>query len=214
MQNKAEIDAQETILISAAARGDLEAFNDLVLKYQHLVYNLAFAILGDQDTAEDATQEAFISAFQHLKGFRGGSFRAWLLRIVSNTCYSVLRVLRRHPTVALQPEDGDGNEMESPLWLADPHPSAQAEVERDEFSRALFEYLDALPAGYRAVIMLVDLNGIDYAEAARTLSIPIGTVKSRLARARLQMRNMLSREYSWPSDFQPLTEQMTLRVLC
>src|SRR5512143_1621490 len=118
MKANGETSGRESVLLSAAAKGNLEAFNDLVLKYQDLVYNLTRSILGNADAAQDATQEAFIRAFKHIDGFRGGSFRCWLLRIATNTCYDVLRTLRRHPTVPLIPEDGDGNEMDSPLWLA------------------------------------------------------------------------------------------------
>src|SRR5512143_560597 len=118
MKANDETNGRESALLSSAAKGDLEAFNDLVLKYQDLVYNISRSILGNVDAAQDATQEAFIRAFQHIDGYRGGSFRGWLLRIATNTCYDVLRALRRHPTVPLIPEDGDGNDVDSPLWLA------------------------------------------------------------------------------------------------
>jgi len=186
--------AREAALVSSAGEADLEAFNELVLKYQDMVYNLAYAILGDRDAAEDATQETFISAFQHMGNFHGGSFRSWLLRIAANTCYDFLRALKRHPTVALFPENADGNEIESAPWLADPRPSAQMEMERRELWQTLYRWLDELPAAYRTVITLVDLNELDYAEAARAMGIPIGTLKSRLARARLRMKERLSQD--------------------
>ena len=191
-------DARESDLLSSAAKGDLEAFNRLVLKYQHIIYNLTQAILGDPDSAEDATQETFIRAFQHLNRFRSGSFRTWLLRIATNICYDVLRARKRRPTVPLFPEDADHNELESEPWLADPRPSAQAEMERAEVVQALYRWLDELPAAYRTVITLVDLNGLDYDEAAQALAIPVGTVKSRLARARLQMRDKVSNGLFFP----------------
>ncbi len=201
METRDQTNAREQTLVSSASKGDLDAFNDLVLKYQDLIYNLAYAILGDRDPSEDATQETFISAFQHLGSFRGGSFRGWLMRIATNTCYDFLRAIRRRPTVALLPEDADGNEIESLTWLADPHPSAEAEIERDEFSQILYRRVDELPTQFRAVITLIDLNGIDYAEAAQALGIPIGTVKSRLARARLRMKEGLSQDLTVHSDF-------------
>ncbi len=193
--------AHELDLVSSAAQGNLEAFNELVLKYQDLVYNLARSILGDDDAAQDAAQEAFISAFEHVGSFRGGSFRSWLLRITSNTCYDVLRAQKRHPTVTLYPEDAHGDQAESPTWLADPHPSVEDEVQRDEFSQALYRWLDELPAQFRSVITLVDLNGVDYAEAAQALRIPVGTVKSRLARARLRMKERLSQDHNSATRF-------------
>ncbi len=191
----------ESDLVSMSAQGDLEAFNQLVLKYQDLVFSVARSILGDDDTAQDAAQEAFISAFQHVTSFRGGSFRSWLLRITTNTCYDFLRAQKRRPTVALYPEDANGNQVETPPWLADPHPSAQDELEQNEFSRALYRWLDELPTPFRTVITLIDLNGVDYAEAAQALSIPVGTVKSRLARARLRMKERLSEDHNFVSQF-------------
>src|SRR5512135_650072 len=156
MKANDETDGRESALLASAAKGDLEAFNDLVLKYQDLVYNLTRGILGNADAAQDATQDAFIRAFEHMDGFRGGSFRCWLLRIATNTCYDVLRTLRRHPPVPLIPEDDDGNEIECPPWLADPRPSPEAETEKDEFLQTLYHRIDRLPAVYRTVIALVD----------------------------------------------------------
>ncbi len=197
MQNQKPAMQPESRLIVSAAAGDLEAFNELVLMHQDIVYNLAQAILGDRDAAQDAAQEAFISAFQNLRGFRGGSFRGWLLRITTNTCYDVLRRLRRRPTTPLFPKDQDGNDMENVSWLADPRPSPQAELEQDELARVLYRRLDELPGPYRSAITLVDLHGMDYADAAKALGVPVGTVKSRLARARLRMRDALGQEFDY-----------------
>ncbi|HLF73121.1 MAG TPA: sigma-70 family RNA polymerase sigma factor [Anaerolineales bacterium] len=181
----------EALLVRSASEGDLEAFNRLVLKYQDLAYHHAYALLGDPAAAEDAAQDSFIRAFQNLSGFRGGSFRAWILKIVTNTAYDLLRRSKRHPSLPLFPEDEYGEEIESPVWLADPGPSTPEIVEQKEFAQEIYRILDELPEAYRSVIMLVDLQGLDYEEAATTLSIPIGTVKSRLARARLQMQEKL-----------------------
>ncbi len=200
METRGETNAREPALVSSASKGDLDAFNQLVLKYQDLVYNLARSILGDDDAAQDAAQEAFISAFQHVTSFRGGSFRSWLLRITTNTCYDFLRAQKRRPIVPLYPEDAHGSPIESPPWLADPHPSAQDELEWNEFSQALYRWLDELPTPFRTVITLIDLNGIDYAEAAQALRIPVGTVKSRLARARLRMKERLSGELGMSTE--------------
>ncbi len=192
MQTRLSAARPESILVSRAQRGDLDAFNELVLLYQDLIYNLCLSIMAEPDQAEDVTQQAFINAFQHINGFRGGSFRSWLLRIATHACYDALRAMRRRPTVPLFPVDDNGNEAESPSWIADPRPSPQAKMESDEVARALYQRLDQLPRAYRAVVTLVDLNGIDYEEAARALGIPLGTVKSRLARARMQLREALS----------------------
>ena len=182
---------EETVLIANAGRGDLEAFNNLVLKHQGLLYHHVLALLGDPAEAEDVTQEAFIRAFQNIHQFRGGSFRAWLLKIGTNACFDLMRRFRRHPTQALFPEDEDGEENESPSWLADRGTSVEALVERNLITAQVYRALEELPASYRSVITLVDLHELDYEEAAEILQIPLGTVKSRLARARLRMRHIL-----------------------
>lgn len=184
---------EEETLTRTAAAGDLDAFNQLVLRYQSMAYSHALALLGDPTEAEDITQESFIRAFQAMNSFRGGSFRAWLLKIVTNSAYDLLRRSRRHPTQPLFPEDENGEEIESPAWLADPEASVQDHVEQNELSKQVYELLNDLPDVYRSVLMLIDVNDLDYAEAAQALKVPIGTVKSRLARARLQMQNKLRR---------------------
>src|SRR5512135_2058788 len=98
----------ETALIGSAQRGDLEAFNTLVLAYQDMLFNTALRILGDDELAADATQDAFVSAFRGLNTYRGGSFKAWLLRTVTNACYDELRRRKRRPTVQLEPDSADG----------------------------------------------------------------------------------------------------------
>jgi RNA polymerase sigma-70 factor (ECF subfamily) len=191
---------QEEELVRLASQGDLEAFNQLVLIFQNLAYSHAHSLLGDAAAAEDVTQEGFIKAFQNLDKYRGGSFRAWLLRIVTNSAYDTARRSRRHPAQPLFPKDEDGEEIESPAWLADPT-SVQETVEQKEFSRSLYRMLDELPDAYRSVITLVDVNGLDYQEAARALDLPLGTVKSRLARARDQMRIKLQDRYGSSARF-------------
>lgn len=181
----------EQTLVTLAAQGDLDAFNQLVLTYQNMAYHHAFSLLGDSDQAEDATQESFIKAFQAINGFRGGSFRGWLLRIVTNSTYDMLRRSRRHPTQPLFPVDDEGEEVESAAWLADPNTSVQSTVEQNELSKDIYRVLDELPDAYRSVLTLIDVHDLDYTEAAQALKIPIGTVKSRLARARLQMQEKL-----------------------
>jgi RNA polymerase sigma-70 factor (ECF subfamily) len=178
-------------LIERAATGDLEAFNQLVLRYQNLAYNHAYGMLGNPAQAEDATQESFIKAFQAINTFRGASFRAWLLKIVTNSAYDVLRRSHRHPTQPLLPEDENGDELESAAWLVDPSADVQEVVEQHELSKQVYQALDELPEAFRSVLTLIDVNEMDYTEAAQALNIPLGTVKSRLARARLQMQQKL-----------------------
>ena len=181
----------EPALIRSAQGGDLDAFNTLVLHYQDALFNAALRILGDEDLAEDAAQEAFLSAFRNLNSYRGGSFRAWLMRTVTNACYDELRRRKRHPTSALEPDGQDGDEVESPRWLADPGLTPEQQAEARELEHAIQHCLQGLPAEFRAVVVLADIQGLDYTEVAAALRAPLGTIKSRLARARLRLRECL-----------------------
>lgn len=181
----------EISLIHAAQKGELDAFNRLVLAYQDIVYNQALRMLNDDDSAADAAQDAFISAYRHIRDYRGGSFRAWLLRIVTNACYDVLRRNQRRPTVSLEPLDDTGEEIESPHWLADNSDLPEEKAEQKELAAAISSCLQGLPDEFRAAVILVDVQGLDYAEAAQSLGKPVGTIKSRLARARLRLRDCL-----------------------
>lgn len=181
----------EAELIQAAKRGDLEAFNRLVLIYQNMVYNQAFRVMGNSSNAADATQEAFISAYRKIHTYRGGSFKAWLLRIVTNACYDEIRRLKRRPSTPLNPTDETREEIESPYWIVDPAESPEDFAARVELSEAIQNCLDHLSIVYRTVVILVDIQGMDYAEAASIMGTPLGTVKSRLARARSGLRDCL-----------------------
>jgi len=192
----------ETALIASAQQGDLNAFNTLVLHYQDAVFNTAVRILGDDDMAQDASQDAFISAFQSIKTFRGGSFKAWLLRTVTNACLDELRRQKRRPTTPLEPETSDGEEMDSPKWLADKSMTPAQKAEADELEHAIQHCLDALPAEFRTAVVLADVQGMDYTEVAAASKTPIGTIKSRIARARIRLRECLrSFEELIPSSY-------------
>jgi RNA polymerase sigma-70 factor, ECF subfamily len=181
----------ESVLIRDAQGGNLDAFNSLVLSYQDIVFNTALRILGDEDAAADASQEAFISAFRGLNSFRGGSFRAWLLRTVTNACYDELRRQRRRPTTPLEPSNEDGEDVQAPRWLADPNASPEEQMDQAEIEHAIEHCLGNLPTDFRAVVVLADIQDLDYSEIAAILKKPLGTIKSRLARARLRMRECL-----------------------
>jgi RNA polymerase sigma-70 factor (ECF subfamily) len=183
----------EAALINEAKRGDLEAFNRLVLAYQDLVYNQAFRVMGDSFSAADATQDAFVSAYRKLKTYRGGSFKAWLLRIVTNACYDELRRRKRRPSIPLNPQTGRDGEITSPSWIADPGESPEDYTARGELSEAIQTCLNDLSLDFRTAVVLVDIQGMDYSEAAMVMGTPLGTVKSRLARARGSLRDCLSR---------------------
>ena len=185
------IQHKEETLIQQAAGGDLDAFNQIILIYQDMAYNHAYSLTLDAAVAEDAAQESFIKAFQAIKSFRGISFRGWLLRIVTNTVYDMLRRSSRHPVQPLFPEDENGDEVDSAPWLADKDASVQQIVEQKEDAQMLYYMLDELPDSYRSVITLIDVQELAYEEAAQALRLPLGTVKSRLARARIQMQKKL-----------------------
>jgi RNA polymerase sigma-70 factor, ECF subfamily len=181
----------EPALIQAAQHGDLDAFNSLVLAHQDVVYNTALRILNDEDLAADAAQEAFLSAFRALNSYRGGSFRAWLLRTVTNACYDELRRKKRRPTTPLEPETTEGEDVESPRWLADPNASPEEQLDQAELEHAIQHCLENLPADFRTVVVLADIQGLDYSEVAIAVKSPVGTIRSRLARARLRLRECL-----------------------
>jgi RNA polymerase sigma-70 factor, ECF subfamily len=182
----------ELALVQLAQQGDLDAFNRLVIAYQELAFNIAFRMLGDSDAAEDATQTAFISAYRSLGSYRGGSFKAWVLRMLTNTCYDELRRRKRHPLIGLEPLDPeDDSEMDSAAWMADNAPGPEQYFDQRELQMALKHCLSGLPDDFRAVVVMVDLEGMDYQEASDALGKPLGTVKSRLARARLKLQDCL-----------------------
>jgi RNA polymerase sigma-70 factor (ECF subfamily) len=191
----------EATWISDARRGDLGAFNQLVLAYQGVVYNTAYRILGDVDAAADATQEAFISAFRALAGYRGGSFRAWLLRIVTNACYDYLRYRQRRPSSSLEAALAEGGPQQTAHLVAteeDPEEHAL----RSELSDLLQTGINSLPAEQRITLVLADVQGFSYQEVAEMTGTSPGTVKSRLSRGRARLRDyLLARKELLPAKY-------------
>ncbi|MGC9398025.1 MAG: sigma-70 family RNA polymerase sigma factor [Anaerolineae bacterium] len=182
-------DFDEEKLVKAAQRGHLDAFNELILYYQHQVYNLAYHIMKDPAAADDATQEAFISAYRALDSFRGGSFRAWLLRIVTNACYDELRRHKRRPYISFD-DFGEMDEEANP-HLRDKTELPEESVQRDELRLLLDQAMEELPEEQRTTLFLIDRLGLSYQETADTMQTELGTVKSRLYRARAKMREYL-----------------------
>jgi RNA polymerase sigma-70 factor (ECF subfamily) len=185
----------EEALIRDAKRGDLDAFNRLVIAYQSLAYNIAYRIMGEPQSAADATQEAFISAFKNIRQFRGGSFRSWLLRIVTNACYDELRRRKRRPAVSLEgiTTQENGSESDSLGFLDSGEMSPERASELGEVADAIQDCINRLPDDFKVVVVLVDVQGYDYREASQVIDRPLGTVKSRLARARANLRDCLQR---------------------
>ena len=154
--------------------------------------------------------EHFCEQTLRRRNYRGGSFKAWLMRTVTNACYDELRRQKRRPTTPLEPETNDGDEMDSPRWLADPNMTPSEQSEADELEHAIQHCLDALPTEFRAVVVLADIQGMDYSEVATSVRVPLGTIKSRLARARLRLRECLRGfEELLPSSFRLEEERIS-----
>lgn len=181
----------EQSLIASARKGDRRAFNQLVMLYQSMVYNLAYRILGDPEAAADATQDAFLSAYKAMPKFRGGSFKAWLLRIVTNACYDQLRVKQRRPADSL---DDLPVEQDHVRYLRDPSEQPDEFVERRELNGLIQRGIESLPAEQRVVVVLSDVQGMSYQEIAEIAGLSLGTVKSRLSRGRTKLRDYLQRQ--------------------
>lgn len=191
---------EELRLVAAGQRGDVEAFNQLVRLYEGRVYNLCYRMLSDADAAADATQDTFIAAYRNLNRFRGGLFRAWLLRIATNTCYDMLRARQRRPVVSL--DAGYEDEDTGPrLDLPDLAESPDEVVLRRELAQALERGIAQLPEDQRIVVILSDIQGLAYDEIAAVTNTNLGTVKSRLSRARARLRDMLRAGELLPSKF-------------
>jgi RNA polymerase sigma-70 factor, ECF subfamily len=181
----------EANLVFAAQHGDLSAFNELVLAHQDGLYRWVVSLVQDEALADDITQLVFISAYQKISTFRGGSLRAWLFQIARNRSYDILRQQKHRPTVRLDddPQDEQVGGLLSVLPSTDPSPE-EALIQAEQASQ-LLRLLNSLPAPFRQVLELVDLNEMDYQQAADVLGLPLGTVKSRVVRARLKLRDML-----------------------
>ncbi len=181
----------ETDRVILAQKGDLESFNHLVLAYQDRIFSLAFHILGDADLADDIAQNTFLAAYHNLPQFRNGSFQSWLFRIATNACYDELRRQKRHPALSLDAEEQEEERLILPNEFPGVSISPEKAYEKLEIEQSIQKALNQLVAEQRAVVVLVDLQGHNYQEAAEVLGIPVGTVKSRIARGRMQLSHLL-----------------------
>ncbi len=188
-------------LVEAGQRGDVEAFNQLVRLYEGRVYTLCLRMLGDPDAAADVAQDTFISAYKNLNRFRGGIFRAWILRIATNACYDALRARKRRPAVSLNATFGDEDENGGGFDLPDPAESPDAAAQRQELSAAITAGIAQLPEDQRVVVILSDVQGLAYEEIAEVTNTNLGTVKSRLSRGRARLRDILRAGELLPSKF-------------
>ena len=196
----------ESDLIRYARQGDLEAFNSLVLTHQDSVYRQAHWMLGDPQAADDICQETFLRAYRKLSSFRDGSLRAWLLTIANRLCLDELRRRKRRQALPLELPDAEGNEYSLADWQIEQSETPEELAEGSITLRLIHQSLEHLTPEYRSVITLVDLQGFDYAQAAEVLTIPLGTVKSRLARARFHLRQALLASGAL-AGYQPMDKQ-------
>jgi RNA polymerase sigma-70 factor (ECF subfamily) len=164
-------------LVDLTVKGDVSAFNEIVARWEGRLYNFVYRYLGDAEEAKDITQESFVRAYSHLKGFRGQSkFSSWLYQIALNLCRSKLRRSQSRPTVSI-----DDQEEDNPLWALPDDGATPAEqaLERER-AVAVREALAKLPEAQRTVIILKEYNGLKFREIAEILDTPESTVKSRL----------------------------------
>jgi RNA polymerase sigma-70 factor (ECF subfamily) len=180
---------EEAELVRRALDGDLDAFNALVELHQRTVFNMCLRMLGSGPAAEDATQEAFLSAYRGLRTFRGTAFRPWLMRIAANACTDELRRRGRRPAISLDaPLPGTSDHIDVPDVVAGPELSAL----RAEQSSVVQAALLRLPTDQRQAVVLCDIQGFAYEEIAVAMRSSVGTVKSRIARGRQKLRRELS----------------------
>lgn len=187
MSSFSTLENDERQLISQARRGDVDAFNALVLMHQDHVFTAAYRVMGDQASAADYAQDAFITAFRKLDTYRGGSFRAWLVRIATNLCLDALRREKRRPAVSVEAITGESGD----LPIADDSDSPEDIAQSRELQRAIQACIEALNPDQRAVLVLSDVEGFNYQDIAQTVNTQVGTVKSRLSRARAAVRDCL-----------------------
>lgn len=178
-------------LIAGCKKGSREAFNELMLKYQKQVFNIAYGMLSDFDDASDAAQEVFVKVYRSIASFKGqSSFTTWLYRICANVCNDMLRKRqRRGISISL---DADETENSVPSELPSEEPTPEESLEQSERQRAVREAINSLSREYREIIVYSDLQQLSYDEIAAILKCPTGTVKSRLNRARNALRKKLS----------------------
>ena len=178
----------EESFVRRAQEGDLDAFNTLVEMHQNAVYGLCFRMLSFREAAEDATQDAFISAYTHIHTFRQGSFKSWLMRIAANHAYDELRRRGRRPTIPIELE---GDDDTAPTDVPDHEPLPEEVALRRELRQAVEAGLQTLPEDQRLAVVLCDLQEQSYEEIAEITGSNVGTVKSRISRGRARLRDYL-----------------------
>jgi RNA polymerase sigma-70 factor, ECF subfamily len=184
-------------VIHAAQMGDEMAFSHLIGHYYTAAHRLAQHIMSTEEAASDAVQDALIKVHRALPRFQDGNFRSWLLRIVTNTCYDHLRSQKRRPALSLD-EMTDDNGPDLPFMRTGDNHNPELVASQRENMEFLLRTIEELPDYHRDVVLLIDVNGYDYSETAEILDLPLGTVKSRLSRARSALRDQLVESAIFP----------------
>jgi RNA polymerase sigma-70 factor (ECF subfamily) len=187
----------EENLIASSQRGDVQAFNQLVLRYQPILFGAVFRLLGDYDTAADVTQDAFLAAYRGIATYRGGSsFRAWLLRIGSNMACDYWRRVQRHPSDSLDAltavDEPQSAEVLNALATSNTEDNPEERLLSQELQELIQRGIQRLPLDQRVAIVLCDIEGLSYEEVAAATQTTLGTVRSRIARGREKLRTYLS----------------------
>ena len=170
-----------------ARQGDREAFSQLIMQYQVPLYNMALRMVGSREDAADITQEGFLRAWEKIRTLRDAPFKSWIFQITVNLCYDHFRRGRRY---GVMPDEDQGGKIVG-LGIALPDPQERAEA--NERARVVRDSIEALDHDMRTALVLRDINGMTYDEIAGILGVPLGTVKSRIARARAQVQESLQR---------------------
>jgi len=191
--------ADDVALAARSAEGHLDAFNELVERRQDLAFGVAFRIVANAATAEDIVQDAFIAAYRAIASFCGGSFRGWLLRIVANDAHDALRRHDRHPTTSLTRPAGEGDGEEMAIDPPGTETPTEESALRGELAEHINQAIQRLPVDQRTVITMIDIHGLSYEETAEAAGVNIGTVKSRLNRGRLRLRELLRESEELPA---------------
>ena len=195
--------ADDAAILNRARNGDVEAFNRLVLNHERPVYSLAYRLLGNAEDAADATQEAFLNAYRAIKGFRGDAVRPWLFRIAVRCCYDQRRRRKRRREDSLEGDDDDDLSLDpAEDTRLGPEPIAM----RAETAAVIERALQQLPFDQRMIVSLCDVEGMSYEEAAAITNAELGTVKSRLSRARARLRDLLRARGELPGAPERLAE--------
>lgn len=190
----------ENNIIQRVLSGDTNAFEHLVLANQKNVYNLALKMTRNEDDALDLSQDAFVKAFQQLSAFRGDSrFSVWMYRLTYNLCIDFIRKKSKQSTVSLDYQDDD-NEVSS-FEIPDLRNLPEDSAVRKEMRKTIEQSIDGLTMDHREVLVMREITGLSYDEIAETLKISVGTVKSRLARARMKVVETLKEQGTYPENF-------------